>query len=68
MGGCVIKPCCKEDNIVDYAVWMRDKLEFTITKARADPGQQWVVALQNADDIVDPVLVQSIGREIDLKR
>jgi hypothetical protein len=63
-----IKPCCKEDSIVDYAVWMRNKLEFTVTKDRTNPGDQWVVALQNADDTVDPVMVQTIGREIDLKK
>ena len=63
-----IRPCCKEDNVVDYAVWMRNKLEFTITKDRTNQGDQWVVALQNADDVVDPVMVQTIGREIDLKK
>ena len=63
-----IKPCCNEDNIVDYAVWMRNKLEFTVTKDRTSADNRWVVALQNADDIVDPVLLQTIGREIDLKK
>ena len=62
-----IKPCCKEDNVVDYAVWMRGKLEFTVTRERDEPGSRWVVALKNADDVVDPNMVEAIGREIALK-
>jgi hypothetical protein len=62
-----IRPCCKEDNVVDYAVWMRNKLEFTVTRDREAMNEHWVIALQNADDLVDPHMVQAIGRQISLK-
>ena len=62
-----IKPCCTEDNVVDYAVWMKNKLEFTITKDRETDVEHWVVALQNADDTIDPLMVDAIGRQISLK-
>ena len=62
-----IKPCCKEDNIVDFAVWMKNKLEFTITKDRETTGEHWKVAMQNADDQIDPIMVDAIGRQISLK-
>jgi hypothetical protein len=62
-----IKPCCKDDSVVDYAVWMKNKLEFTITRDRAGNAEHWVVALQNADDIIDPIMVDTIGRQISLK-
>ena len=59
-----IHPCCREDNIVDYAVWHKDQLAFTITR-HADDKAHWVVALRNADDEVDEAMVQAIGAEID---
>lgn len=63
-----IRPCCKEENVVDYAVWMNGKLEFTITKVKDAPqGSQWTVALKNADNLVDQKLVQIMGAEIDKK-
>lgn len=58
-----IRPCCREDNVVDYAVWNEGKLGFTVTK---DEGTgKWIVALKNADDIIDDALVQLIGAEIE---
>jgi len=59
-----IRPCCKEDNVVDYAVWINNKLEFTITKKKGSENG-WVIAMKNADDHVDDKVVQNIGREID---
>ena len=60
-----VRPCCREDNIVDYAVWDKDKLLFTITK-NADT-KKWVIALKNADDEIEDELVQLIGLEIEKK-
>lgn len=60
-----IRPCCNEDNVVDYAVWMNNELAFTITKDKAQ--QHWVIALKNADDIIEDSMVQSIGIAIDKK-
>lgn len=58
-----IRPCCREDNVVDYAVWNDGKLIFTITR-HADT-KKWVVALKNADDDIDDELVQLIGTGIE---
>lgn len=59
-----IRPCCREDNIVDYAVYIGDKLAFTITRNVAQP-KHWVVAMKNADDEIDENAVQKIGAEIE---
>ncbi|HEX2684493.1 MAG TPA: hypothetical protein VHL77_11195 [Ferruginibacter sp.] len=58
-----IRPCCREDNVVDYAVWYDGKLYFTIT--RNAESNKWVVALKNADDEVGEELVQLIGAQIE---
>jgi len=58
-----IHPCCKEDNIVDYAVWQQDKLLFTITRDMND-ARHWVVALKNADDDFEEGMIQQIGNAI----
>ena len=63
IGPAEIRPCCGENNIVDYAVWLDNKLAFTVTKSQEDPSH-WVVALQNADDVIDDALVQQIGEQI----
>ena len=60
-----IRPCCREDNVVDYAIWQHGKLAFTITRVKRDADHQWVIALKNADDEVDNELVQILGAEID---
>lgn len=57
-----IRPCCREDHVVDYAVWIEHLLAFTITK-QTDNGN-WVIALKNADDDIDYEMVQVIGAEI----
>ena len=60
-----IRPCCKEDNVVDYAVWLNGKLAFTITKDGAN--NNWVVALKNADDVIGDATVHEIGKKIEQK-
>ena len=60
-----IRPCCNEDNVVDYAVYIQNKLAFNITKS-ADGRGRWVVSLKNADKYVDDNVVQSIGSAIDV--
>ena len=61
-----IHPCCSQDNVVDYAVWIDEKLAFTIARSLEDKDR-WVVALKNADDDIDEELVQSIGTTIEKK-
>ena len=58
-----IKPCCREDNVVDYAIWDDGKLVFTVTKQ--EDTKTWVIALKNADDDIDAELVQLIGAQIE---
>ena len=58
-----IRPCCNEDNVVDYAVWRNNQLAFTITYNIIK--QRWIVALKNADEYVDDTMVQQIGAEIE---
>lgn len=58
-----VRPCCNEDNVVDYAIWQEGKLAYTITKDKQE--SRWVVALKNADDDIDDEIVQLIGREIE---
>jgi hypothetical protein len=60
-----IRPCCREDHVVDYAVWIEHLLAFTITK-QLDTGK-WVIALKNADDDIDNEMAQIIGAEIEKK-
>jgi hypothetical protein len=60
-----IRPCCREDNVVDYAVRISGKLTFTIT--RDVINDRWVVALKNADEIIDDDEVQRIGNAIQQK-
>lgn len=59
-----IQPCCKENNIVDYAVWQNGKLAFTMTRDMVDK-HHWSIALKNADDQFDEEMVQSIGAAIE---
>ncbi|MEP6675556.1 MAG: hypothetical protein ABJA78_10385 [Ferruginibacter sp.] len=58
-----IRPCCKEDNVVDYAVWTENKLAFTITRD-PDDEDRWVIAMKNADDNFSDELVQETGKKI----
>lgn len=58
-----IRPCCKEDNVVDYAVWVNERLAFTITKNALT--ESWVIAMKNADELIDDALVQRIGNAIE---
>jgi len=58
-----VRPCCREDNVVDYAIWIHNKLAYTITYS--DSGNKWIVALKNADEDVDDYMVQRIGAEIE---
>jgi hypothetical protein len=60
-----IRPCCREDNVVDYAICKNEKLAFTITKVRTEPNHYWVIAVKNADDLIDNDLVQLLGNAID---
>ena len=58
-----VHPCCKEDDIVDYAVYHNGKLSFTTRRA---PGEKkWIIAMKNADDEISQELLQNVGAQID---
>lgn len=59
-----VHPCCKEDNVVDYAIWQNDKLLFTMTHDMVNKNH-WSIALKNADDSFADEMVQRIGAAID---
>jgi len=63
-----IKPCCKEDNVFYYDVWMDDEFQFSLTTNNdvMYPNHgEWKVAMKNSDKYVDPVLVQTLGSAIE---
>ena len=62
-----IRPCCREGNIVDYAVYTHGNLNFTITR-NVDHPKHWVIAMKNADENIAEETVQRIGAEIDKKK
>ncbi|RYY68644.1 MAG: hypothetical protein EOO13_11725 [Chitinophagaceae bacterium] len=59
-----IHPCCKEDNIVDYAIWQGEKMLFTMTRDMVD-RHHWSIAIKNADDDFEDELIQNIGAAIE---
>lgn len=59
-----IHPCCKENNVMDYAVWIEGKLAFTIAHDIHDDSR-WAIAMKNADDDFDDELIQDIGAAIE---
>lgn len=57
-----VRPCCGEDNVVDYAIYTDTKLLCTITKS--DEVDRWVISLKNADTDINDDIIQRIGSEI----
>ena len=63
-----IKPCCKEDNVFYYDVWMDGEFQFSLTTNNdvIYPNHgEWKVAMKNSDKYVDPALVQTLGSAIE---
>ena len=61
-----VRPCCKEDDVIYYDVWIDNLYQYTMTRGLINeekPG--WRVALKNADRDIDHELVQTIGVEIE---
>lgn len=61
--GAEVKPCCREDNVVDYSIYIHGNLVFNITKP--PDTSKWIVSLKNADKEIDDEVVQRIGVEIE---
>lgn len=61
-----IRPCCQQDNIYYYDVYIDNKYAFTITPASdEDQTLSWKIALKNADNHVDLKLVDILGEQIE---
>ena len=61
-----VRPCCKEENVIYYDIWIDNQYQYTITPGLINgdkPG--WRIALKNADKTVDQDLIQTIGVEIE---
>lgn len=61
-----VRPCCREDDVLYYDIWIDDLYQYTITPGLINedkPG--WRIALKNADKAVDQELIQTIGVEIE---
>jgi hypothetical protein len=61
-----VRPCCNEENVIYYDIWMENLYQFTITPGLINeekPG--WRIALKNADKAVDNELIQALGVEIE---
>jgi hypothetical protein len=62
-----VRTCCDEDNAFYYDILINNQYQFTITQLHDEENNSiWRLALKNADNPVDPELVQIIGKHIDL--
>ena len=61
-----VRPCCKEDEVIYYDIWLNNNYQFTITPGLVnDDKPGWRIALKNADKPVDNDLIQTIGVKIE---
>lgn len=61
-----IKPCCQENNVFYYDIFINNRYEFTVTPGtHNDENLSWKIALKNADNHVDAELVDIIGEQIE---
>jgi hypothetical protein len=61
-----VKPCCQEDNIYYYDVFMRNEYQFTVTPALdEEKGMVWKISLKNADKNIEKGVIDAIGLEIE---
>lgn len=62
-----VKTCCDENNAFYYDIVINNHYQFTITQLHDELNNRiWRLALKNADNPVDPELIQIIGKHIDL--
>jgi hypothetical protein len=61
-----IKPCCQEDNVYYYDIYIRNQYQFTVTPyLDKETGMTWKIALKNADKNIETGLLEVIGEEIE---
>lgn len=61
-----VKPCCQEDKIFYYDIYIRNEYQFTVTpSADEERGISWKISLKNADKNIEKGLLDTIGMEIE---
>ena len=61
-----VKPCCQEDNVFYYDIYIRNQYQYTVTPSVDDEtGLSWKVSLKNADKNIEKKLIDIIGQEIE---
>lgn len=61
-----VKPCCQEDNVLYYDVYIRNEYQFTVTpSADEERGMSWKISLKNADKNIEKEVIDNIGLEIE---
>ena len=61
-----IKPCCQEDNVLYYDLYIRTDYQFTVTPSSDEErGMAWKISLKNADKKIEKDLVDTISYEIE---
>lgn len=61
-----VKPCCQEDNVFYYDIYIRNEYQFTATPScDEETGMSWKISLKNSDKNIDKDLVNTIGHEIE---
>ncbi|HSU50043.1 MAG TPA: hypothetical protein VLJ41_05620 [Segetibacter sp.] len=61
-----VKPCCQEDNIFYYDVYMHNEYQFTVTPSwDEEKGIAWKISLKNADKKIEKEMIDAIGQEIE---
>lgn len=61
-----VKPCCQEDNVFYYDIYIRNEYQFTVTPSIDDEiGMTWKISLKNADKNIDKEVIHAIGQEIE---
>ena len=61
-----IKPCCQEDNIYYYDIYIRNEYQFTVTPmVDEEKGMVWKISLKNADKKIEKGVIDAIGLEIE---
>jgi hypothetical protein len=61
-----VKPCCQEDNVFYYDIYIRNEYQFTVTPSvDMERGMTWKISLKNADKNIEKEIIASIGQEIE---
>ena len=61
-----VKPCCQEDNVFYYDIYIRNQYQFTVTPSvDEERGMSWKISLKNADKNIERGIIDAIGVEIE---